>query len=134
MTHEQVATIQTIYGAFGRGDVPAVLARVAEDTHWDFAGGRPEVPWHAAVDGKASVPRFFEALMGSVELQRFEPREFMHCGPHVVVDVRIEYTVRKTGKQVAMDQLHWWTLDRNGQVARLRHYEDTAQVLAAVRG
>jgi hypothetical protein len=47
--------------------------------------------------------------------------------------VHIEYVVRKTGKRVAMDQLHWWTLDASGQVARLRHYEDTAQVLEAVR-
>ena len=134
MTHEHVATIQTIYGAFGRGDVPGVMARVADRTHWDFAGGRPEVPWHAAVDGRANLPRFFEALMGSVELHQFEPREIMHCGPHVVVDVHIEYTVRKTGRRVSMDQLHWWTLDATGQVARLRHYEDTAQVLDAVRG
>ena len=134
MTHEHVATIRTIYGAFGRGDVPGVLARVSDGTHWDFAGGRPEVPWHAAVDGRTNLPHFFEALLGSVELRRFEPREFMHCGPHVVVDVHIEYTVRKTGKPVSMDQLHWWTLDGNGQVARLRHYEDTAQVLDAVRG
>ena len=134
MNHEHVATVQTIYGAFGRGDVPAVQARVTDHTHWDFAGGRGEVPWHATIDGRENLPRFFELLGGGIELRAFEPREFMHCGPHVVVDVRIEYTVRKTGKRVAMDQLHWWTLDGSGKVARLRHYEDTAQVLEAVRG
>lgn len=133
MNHENVATIQTIYGAFGRGDLPAILARVAEQTHWDFAGGRPEVAWHAPITGRANLPKFFEALMSSVEMQKFEPREFMHCGPHVIVDVHIEYVVRKTGKRVAMDQLHWWTLDATGHVARLVHYEDTAQVLEAVR-
>ncbi len=31
-----------------------------------------------------------------------------------------------------MDQLHWWTLNDADQVTRLRHYEDTAQVLNAV--
>src|SRR6185369_9268504 len=79
MNHEHVATIQTIYGAFGRGDVPAILARVADQTRWDFAGGRPEVAWHAPVTGRVNLPRFFEALMSSVEMQKFEPREFMHC-------------------------------------------------------
>jgi ketosteroid isomerase-like protein len=134
MSHENVATIQAIYGAFGRGDVPAILERVTDTTRWDFAGGNPEVPWHHPVAGRAELLGFFQAFGANVDIQVFEPREFMHCGPHVVVDVHLEYTVRKSDRRVVMDQLHWWTLDAEGRVGRRRHYEDTAQVLAAVRG
>jgi hypothetical protein len=46
--------------------------------------------------------------------------------------VRIAYGVKKTGKKVDEEQIHWWTLDDGGKVSRMPHYEDTAQVLAAV--
>jgi ketosteroid isomerase-like protein len=130
-TIENVAAIQNIYAAFGRADVPAILAAVRPDTKWDFAGARPEVPWHVPVKSAADLPSFFGALMQNVQMTRFEPREVVHCGPHVMVEVSIEYTVTKTGRRVAMDQIHWWTLE-GGKVTRLRHFEDTAQVAAAL--
>ena len=132
MTTPNVSTVQSLYAAFGRGDVPGVLEHVAEDTVWDFNGGRAEVPWHAPVKGRSELPRFFQSFGGSVEMHVFSPREFMHCGPHVLVDIHIEYTVRKTGTRVVQDQIHWWTFDDRHRVTRMRHYEDTAQVLASV--
>jgi ketosteroid isomerase-like protein len=131
MSIENVTTIQNIYAAFGRGDVPAIVAAVRPDTKWSFAGARADVPWHAPVESAADLPRFFGAFMENVRIARFEPRELIHCGPHVMVEVAVEYTVVRTGRRVAMDQIHWWTLD-GGAVARLRHFEDTAQVAAAV--
>ena len=131
MSIENVGTIQSIYAAFGRGDVAAILARVTPQTQWSFAGARPEVPWHRPVDGADELPGFFGAIGEAMAFERFEPREFIHCGPHVIVDVHLEYTVRATGLRVVEDQLQWWTLDGEGRVARLVHYEDTAQVLAA---
>ena len=131
MSVENVSTVQAIYAAFGAGDVAGVLAHVQRDTQWDFAGARPEVPWHRPVDGADAVPAFFGTLAEAVDFQRFEPRVFVHAGPHVMVEVRMAYVVRATGRAVEMDQIHWWTL-RDGKVARLRHFEDTAQVAAAV--
>ena len=132
MTIPNVAAVQKMYAAFGRGDVPGVLEHVSEGTQWDYNGGRSEVAWHAPVTGRAELPRFFEAFGRGVEMQAFAPRELMHCGPHVLVDVHIEYTVRKTGRRVVQDQIHWWTFDEMHRAIRLRHFEDTAQVLAAV--
>ena len=132
MSVGNVSTIQAIYEAFGRGDVAAILARVRPDTHWDFAGGSPDVAWHKPVHGTAELPLFFKALTENVSIERFEPREFVHCGPHVMVDVHIAYTVKENGAKVDMDQIHWWTFE-DGKVLRLRHYEDTAQVVAANR-
>jgi ketosteroid isomerase-like protein len=132
MTIPNVSVVQKIYAAFGRGDVPAVQEHVVESTHWDFNGARHEVPWHSPVDGRSRLPGFFQALGNGVDMHAFAPREFIHCGPHVVVDVHIEYTVRTTGRRVVQDQIHWWTFDEAHRVLRLRHFEDTAQVLAAV--
>jgi len=32
-----------------------------------------------------------------------------------------------------MEQMQWWTVDEAGKVSRLRHFEDTAQVVEAVQ-
>jgi uncharacterized protein len=133
MSEQNVQIIQRIYAAFGSGDVPAILERVTEDTEWGFAVGASDVPWHQPVKGKATVPRFFGAIQEHVQMERFEPKELVHSGDHVIAHIEIAYTIRKTGKRVAMDQLHWWTL-KEGRVSRLRHFEDTAAVLAAWRG
>jgi len=134
MSVANVSAVKAMYEAFGRGDVAGVLEHVAENTAWDFNGGRSEVPWHAPVAGRLELPRFFEAFGSGVEVTAFVPREFMPSGAHVLVEVHIEYTVRKTGTRVVQDQIHWWTFDEQHQATRMRHFEDTAQVLAAVTG
>ena len=134
MSIEHVAAVQAIYQAFGKGDIAAIQARVADNTHWDFAGARTEIPWHRPVNRRAEVADFLGAFGSQTEVTRFEPREFIHSGKHVIVEVRLEYKVRATGRLVAQDQLHWWTFDADNKVLRLRHFEDTAQVLAAVKG
>lgn len=132
MTIDRIAAVQAIYAAFGAGDVAAIQARCAEDTKWDFNGGRPEVvPWHEPATGRNGVARFLATFMECVEVQGFEPREFIHSGQHVVVEIRLRYKIRATGREVREDQLHWWTFDEADRVARLRHFEDTAQVSAA---
>jgi hypothetical protein len=132
MSPQRVATVQAIYQAFGRGDIAAIQGRVRPDTQWDFNGGRAEVPWHKPVKSRAEVAAFLGSFGSSNEVHRFEPREFIASGQHVIVEIHLEYTVRATGRRVLQDQLHWWSFDDQGQVARLRHFEDTAQVLAAV--
>jgi len=132
MSERNVQVIQTVYAAFGRGDVAEVLSHVAERTRWDFDVGESPVPWHVPVNTKSEVPRFLAAFVENVQLAAFEPKIFIHSDDHVVAHVHIAYTVRRTGKTVDMDQIHWWTLE-DGRVTRLRHFEDTAAVLEAHR-
>ena len=122
MNLDRVRAVQEIYGAFGRGDVAAIQGRARGDTQWDFNGGRAEVPWHRPVKTRAEIAGFLGAFGSSNEVHRFEPREFIHSGRHVVVEVHLEYTVRATKRRVVQDQLHWWSFDDQGQVARLRHF------------
>ena len=130
MTETNVKLIQTVYEAFGRGDVPFIAARVKPEARWDFNVTRSDVPWHVPVSGPAEVPKFLAAFMGNVEIEAFEPRQFIAHGDDVIVHIRLAYTVKHTGKRVDEEQLHWWTV-RDGKIARLRHFEDTAQVMAA---
>src|SRR5690349_14654201 len=110
MSEANVNTIREIYGAFGRGDVGGIVERCTDDTEWLFNGARSDVPWHAPHRGKGSVPDFIRGFVSNVELHDFRPKAFIHSGDDVVCAIAIEYTVKKTGKRVGEDQLHWWSL------------------------
>jgi uncharacterized protein len=127
-----VRAIESLYAAFLRGDVPAIQALCAEDTTWGFAGAQPDrVPWHRPVQGRAALPGFVATVAEAVAFEAFEPQRFVANGDEVIVQVRMRYVVRATGRVVDMVQVHWWTLDAASRVRSLMHYEDTAQVVSA---
>jgi ketosteroid isomerase-like protein len=76
------------------------------------------------------VERFLLAFVENVAIEVFEPRRFMEADGEVLVHLHLAYTVKRTGKRVDEEQIQWWTVE-GGQVTRLRHFEDTAQVIAA---
>jgi ketosteroid isomerase-like protein len=125
-------TIQAVYSAFGQADVPSILAKLASDVEFSFAGGLREVPWHGPWRGHDGAARFFGALAEAVEFKTFEPLAFAAGTDSVAVRLRLVYQVRRTGRVVDEHQVHWWTL-RDGKITSLTHFEDTAQVGAAVR-
>lgn len=60
-------TVQAIYEAFGRGDVPFILDQVADDVrwdHWDPPGPAHTgaVPYLSPRDGRSGVGAFFASL------------------------------------------------------------------------
>ena len=129
-TTDNVRVIQKIYEAMGRGDVAEVLGHMQEDARWDFNVGASEVPWHVPATGPEEIRRFLGGFIDKVILTAFEPRRFIASGDDVVVDVHLAYTVKRTGKVVDLEQLHWWSL-ADWRVTRLRHVEDSAQVMSA---
>lgn len=130
-TTANIQTIQSIYAAFGRGDVAAIVARCAPDAQFGFEGASAAVPWHGPWRGPDGIGRFFGTLAETVEFLAFEPRDFAASAGAVAVLVHLKYKVRKTGRLVDQQQVHWWSL-RDGKVQGLVHHEDTAQVRAAV--
>jgi ketosteroid isomerase-like protein len=132
-----VATVQSIYAAFGRGDIPAILAHLAEDVKWDPAdpettAQREGVPWLTPRVGRSEVGKFFEALT-QLEFNAFEPYAFMADESRVATCVRAELTVKKTGKRIRDEEMHVWTFDASGKVALFRHVVDTGKHVEAWR-
>lgn len=131
--HERnLQAIQSIYAAFGRGDVPGILERCSSDVAFAFEGASPSVAWHGPWHGASRVGQFFATIAEAVEFQAFEPQSWLASNSDVAVLVRMRYRVRATGKQVDQRQVHWWSL-QSGKVTQLCHHEDTAQVIEAVR-
>ena len=130
MTHTK--TIQSLYAVFGRGDIATILEHASDQIDWDHTSlASHACPWNGNFSGKSRLPGFFKALADNLDFTVFEPRAFVETGNHVAVELRIESTLKKNGRHMAGDSVHFWTFDADGKVAKYRHFNDTAQELVA---
>jgi hypothetical protein len=129
---ENSALVDRVYEAFMGGDVDAIVSAFAEDGVVEFAGASALVPWHLPARGRAELPRFFAVFAQEVEIQRFERVATVAAMDAVVSRVKMSYRVRATGRTIDEEQVHWWTI-AEGRIVAMTHFEDTAQVIAAVR-
>ena len=132
-------TVQTIYEAFGRGDVPAILDRIAEDAVWEAWEGEntaqeADVPWMRPRRGRDGVAGFLQDVAAGLEFHSFEPRNLLEGGNQVVATINIDATVKTTGERLQDEEIHLWTFDDEGRISGLRHYVDTAKHIKAVKG
>lgn len=120
-------TVQEIYEAFGRGDVPAILAKLSESVDWEYGATSTDVPWLQRKKGRDGAASFFASL-DAIQIHSFAPKTFLETEGVVVVLVDIEFTVKATGKRVIEeDEVHIWRFDAESKVARFRHRVDTHQ-------
>ena len=124
-----VQTVQQLYADFGRGDVPAILARLDPDVAWANAGPSA-VPYARKRRGIDEVRDFFASIAASVEVQVFEPREYFSQGNRVLVIGRWSGRTKPTGRAFASDWVMAWTL-KGGKITSFQSYEDTHQLAQA---
>jgi hypothetical protein len=131
-TVSPIETVQQIYAAFGRGDVPFILSCLAEDVEWEYGASPNPAPWLQPRRGRDEVPAFFDALATHCEFHRFQPTAVLGRDGLVVSLCDVDFTVRRSGVRVVeVDEVHLWHFDASGRVARFRHRADTlAQGLA----
>jgi ketosteroid isomerase-like protein len=124
MTEAQnIASVQALYEAFGRGDIDAILELLAEDVEWDRDAPSYGIPIYEPGTGREHARRFFESLE-QLELTRFEPTNFLAGGNQVAVTIDIEATVKSTGNDLEALEIHLWTFGDDGKVSRFFHCID----------
>ena len=122
----KLEAVQRLYAAYGRGDFDAVLAELADDVDWAAEAAGRSVPWWGNFRGKDEVPRFFKEIAANVDVTEFELVALTSNDSDVVAVVHWTYTVRATGKTVAMYMQHWFRFG-DGKIAFFRGSEDTNQ-------
>ena len=123
---KQIETVQGIYAAFGRGDVPAILATLSEDVAWEYAPQSTDVPWLQRRTGRADVAGFFATLAKEADFKRFEVKGIAEGASLVIAIVDVDLIVRRTGREIReVDEPHVWHFDASGRIIRFRHAADT---------
>jgi ketosteroid isomerase-like protein len=126
--------VQEIYKAFGRGDVPAILAHLAPDVQWEYGIVSTDVPWLKPRRGHAEVAGFFQESAAAATYKHFQTKVILE-GDHLVVALNdAEFVVNATGKTVVEeDAVNIWHFNDAGFVTRFRHRLDTHQQWLACR-
>lgn len=133
MSKENVEVIRSMYEAFGRGDVPAVLAAMDPAIEWNEAENFPYADKNPYIGPAAVAGGLFARLGGEWDGFSVTPEELLDAGDTVVTLGRYGGTYKKTGKKIDAQLAHVWRL-RGGKVVKFQQYTDTLQATRAVGG
>ena len=119
-------TIESIYEAFGRGDIPFILGQLAPDAVWR----QPGVPWGGDYRGPGGAGEFFTKLNDTVETTGLEVEENIEAGDQVVSLGHYSSRNRTTGKTSRARFIFRWQVT-DGKVSLYDSVVDSASVVAA---
>jgi len=129
VSEQNVEFVKGVYGAFDRGDVPAVLGAFAEDIEWVEADG---MPYGGVYRGPEAVAQnVFGPITEDVDGFALVREEFIASDGTVAAVVRYTGTGKATGKTLDVPAVHVWEI-RDGKLARFRQYIDTVKYAEAV--
>lgn len=130
-----LSTVQAIYAAFGQGNIPAIINHLDDTVQWeswaDNTAQKAGVPWLKAQKGKEGALAFFQCVGSLLQIKDFQVLNLMEGGNQVAAEFVIEADVPSTGGHFRDEEIHLWTFNDSGKVARFRHYADTAKHMKA---
>lgn len=132
MSDANIAFVRSLYAAFQRGDIGAIVGAAAPDAIWQVHGRPKDHPAIGAYKGPRGVQKFFGIVAETEDVTAFAPREFYASGDKVFVRGHYAWTMRKTGKPVSCEWLHMMTV-RDGKLLGFEEFNDTAQFAEALR-
>jgi hypothetical protein len=133
MSNANIAFVQSLYAAFGRGDVPTIINGLTSDVAWHSGGRQSDYPGFGPRQGHKAVQEFFQIIADNNDFQHFTPREFYAADDKVFVLGEYAITLKKSGKKFESDWIHVFTI-KGGKVANFREFLDTALAAEAYRG
>jgi uncharacterized protein len=104
-------TVESIYQAFGRGDIAAIVERLAPDVEWDPPGTssaqRAGVASVQPRRGAAQAMEFFR-VVGGLQFHEFKLLDLVGEGDCVAARMLVRCTVPATGQRIDDDcETHW---------------------------
>ena len=133
MSDANIALVQSLYAAFGRGDVAAIIATLAQNVDWTVNGRNSDYPMFGNWKTPAGVQEFFQGVDQYEKFTDFSPRDYYASGEKVFVLGHYAGSIKTTGKPFASDWVHIFTI-HNGKVIGFREFSDSHQFVAAYRG
>ena len=121
-----VELVQSLYDAFGKGDVPTVLGAMDEKIEWHEAEHWAYWPGGPYIGPQAVLENVFAPLVRDFDGFHVDIGRLVGCGDTVLAELRYRGTVKRTGKALDLQVAHVWDL-KNGKVVRWQQYVDTWQ-------
>jgi ketosteroid isomerase-like protein len=127
MPSPNVLTVERIYEAFRKRDLPTIFALCAEDVEIRQS---TEMPWGGTYQGHDGLGQFFAALARHLDTT-VDIDRFIDAGDSLVALGRTHGTARATGSSFDVPVAHVWSLE-NGRATRFHAYIDHPTMLPAL--
>jgi uncharacterized protein len=124
-------TVQELYAAFGRGDLPAILSKLSNDVVWE-SEGTSIISYSGIRHGVTETAGFFEALAADHSNPQLTITDYVTSGDTVMTLGRFTATVKATGKTFDTPIAHYWKF-RDGKVVRYVGLANTAAAVEALQ-
>lgn len=131
MSAETVKTVEGLYAAFAKGDIPTVLGALSPQVEWweaenfIYADGNPYVGPEAVLQG------VFMRIVSDWDGFAVTPTGVLDAGDTAIGHGHYSGTHKQTGQQVRAQFAHFFTF-RDGKIVKFQQYTDTAQFKEAV--
>lgn len=130
---QNVALVQKMYDAFGRGDIQTIVEHLTDDVEW-LAEGPSSVVYFGKMKGPAEVQsKFFGGIAATQEDMKLTMEDFLVQGDGVATFGRYSAKVKATGKRFDAPLAHLFRI-RGGKVFKFVNLGDTAAVAEAYSG
>src|SRR4051794_41187408 len=98
MSNGNIALVQNLYAAFGKGDVASIINGLAPDVDWGINGRRKDYPVFGAWKGAAGAQQFFTLVSELESFTDFSPKDFQAVGDNVFAFGSYAGSIKATGK------------------------------------
>ena len=132
MSEQNLKIVRGMYEAFGRGDIPSIIAALHPQVEWweaenfIYADQNPYVGPNAVLEG------VFKRIVDEWEGFRVAPKELLDAGDTVIGHGYYRGTYKRTKQPVKAQFAHFFTF-RDERVGRFQQYTNTAQFQNAIR-
>ena len=131
MSAENVAVVQALYEAFGKGDIPSVLGKFDQNIEWREAENFIYADRNPYIGPNAILEGVFLRIVSEWDNFTVSPESILDAGEQVVTLGTYSGTHKKTGKSVRAQMVHVWNFS-DGKAVRFQQYTDTKQFADAV--
>ncbi|VAW23858.1 hypothetical protein MNBD_ALPHA11-1289 [hydrothermal vent metagenome] len=116
--------VQTMYAAYGAGNMDALKDTLSENIKWIYHG--PDAIKHAdTYSGKAGVMKFFDNVNEHVEYLDFQPNQFIAQGNMVIVLGNEKQKILKNGEILEQGWVQIYTVNSD-LIDKMEEFSDTA--------
>jgi len=122
---QNVETVKSLYAAYARGDIPAVLAGMTDDVDWRQVSPASFPTGGSKRGPQAVVNDFFAKIREVVDILAFEIDHMVAQGEHVVAIGHGRFRTKATGEEWETEFAHTICL-RDGRICQFREFTDTA--------
>src|SRR4051794_40451545 len=115
--------VQDLYAAFSQGNVEKMLTRMDDNISWE-APAEGAMPWCGAHIGKTGFMYWLDTFARHLDIQVFEPRDYIEQDGKVVVFVYTEVVLLNNGRKLINPEVHYWTF-QGDKLIRFQVFNNT---------